>query len=553
MASQQDPNFGINFDWDLGEDGWNTGMDSNLKKLGATAFLHVISATTTAQPGLPTNGDRYIVPDSATGADWLNNDGKLAVCIESVWEFYTPSKGWTARVGDDLDMLTYDGTDWIATATIKDYKITGSTDKDDIAFNDLTMIAELSTITNTTVSFLASNSRYLFVLDGTTALRVIDRFSGTVVKTLSGPSFGAIGASETHLVLATASALRVYDLKTWEITVYSATGPGADIREVRSFSGGNTYTVNGSDLLSVFGSDFLISDTQTLAGISEQVASFYVEDDKIYSVDASLASAGNLIVREHDVSDGSLTQSSATFTQTTNSGYTASIAPYGRDYLVVIYRRSGSNSYMEVLLKSDLTTVYSGNIAMTMSKATFVNGLMYAFVDTGTEADIEIYQIPALAHALPAHMDLNNLSSAVINCDSKKYSFCDFAKAVEDVNYLGDVLSEAAVDSVQASASAATVDFNNHGIIELYGNDNASITLTIEEMSKPGKRVLNFTHGSTTPTSTLTLVTNGTHAVYGDISPLTGGSAGGKCWVEIVYNGTDYTFYAISTPQIISS
>jgi hypothetical protein len=40
MAST-DPNLGLTYGWTLGESGWNTSMDANLKRLGAVLGLSV--------------------------------------------------------------------------------------------------------------------------------------------------------------------------------------------------------------------------------------------------------------------------------------------------------------------------------------------------------------------------------------------------------------------------------------------------------------------------------------------------------------------------------
>ena len=40
MAST-DPNLGLTYGWTLGESGWNTSMDANLKRLGAVVGLSV--------------------------------------------------------------------------------------------------------------------------------------------------------------------------------------------------------------------------------------------------------------------------------------------------------------------------------------------------------------------------------------------------------------------------------------------------------------------------------------------------------------------------------
>ncbi len=54
-----DPNLGLTYGWALGESGWNTAMDANLKRLGAVVGLSVKSRSLTAPPATPTDGDRY--------------------------------------------------------------------------------------------------------------------------------------------------------------------------------------------------------------------------------------------------------------------------------------------------------------------------------------------------------------------------------------------------------------------------------------------------------------------------------------------------------------
>ena len=111
MAASQDPNLDLYYGWDFRESGWKTGMDANLKKLGAVVHLSVLSHTTTAPPGAPTNGDRYIIPAGATG-DWTGLTGQIAVRVAGAWEYYTPEEGWQAWT-EALDcMLVYTSAAW---------------------------------------------------------------------------------------------------------------------------------------------------------------------------------------------------------------------------------------------------------------------------------------------------------------------------------------------------------------------------------------------------------------------------------------------------------
>ena len=51
--SSTDPNLGLNYGWTLGESGWDTGMDANLKRLGAVVGLSVKDRDLTTPPASP--------------------------------------------------------------------------------------------------------------------------------------------------------------------------------------------------------------------------------------------------------------------------------------------------------------------------------------------------------------------------------------------------------------------------------------------------------------------------------------------------------------------
>lgn len=126
MAITNGPHLGLIEDSPAGEIAPNDWRRM-LRALDALLFFSVLSATTTAQPGSPTNGDRYIIPAGATGTDWA---GKAAGTIgiyttrytittggsettTAVWEFFTPKRNWIAFVEDASDsFLRYTGTTW---------------------------------------------------------------------------------------------------------------------------------------------------------------------------------------------------------------------------------------------------------------------------------------------------------------------------------------------------------------------------------------------------------------------------------------------------------
>lgn len=81
----------------------------------------VKSATTTAPPASPVNGDRYLIPGSATGA-WAGHTNQIArwstMLATPAWEYYAPRKGWEVAVEDQVDangmpaVLMYSASAW---------------------------------------------------------------------------------------------------------------------------------------------------------------------------------------------------------------------------------------------------------------------------------------------------------------------------------------------------------------------------------------------------------------------------------------------------------
>lgn len=94
------------------ENGWNVGMDANLKKLDAIAMLSVKNSLNTP-PGSPVNGDRYIVGVLPTGA-FVGHITKVAVweSVLSAWTFYVPKTGWLCYQETTAEYWKYVGGSW---------------------------------------------------------------------------------------------------------------------------------------------------------------------------------------------------------------------------------------------------------------------------------------------------------------------------------------------------------------------------------------------------------------------------------------------------------
>lgn len=112
-----DPVFGINLDFDLGQDGWKVPMDYNLAILACMVKRQVVSGAITSPPTNPLAFEVYIVPAGASGA-WAAQVGKLACRFLGAWYYITP---WVGAEFYNLATSAYvawNGSAWVQTRTI---------------------------------------------------------------------------------------------------------------------------------------------------------------------------------------------------------------------------------------------------------------------------------------------------------------------------------------------------------------------------------------------------------------------------------------------------
>lgn len=110
MPASTEPRSGLKFGWALGESGWNTEMDNNLKSVGRFNYhLSVKDRDLAAPPAAPTSGDTYIVGPAATGA-WAGKDGQVAVWDGAAWVFGVPRLGWIVYIEDEAAISAYTTT-----------------------------------------------------------------------------------------------------------------------------------------------------------------------------------------------------------------------------------------------------------------------------------------------------------------------------------------------------------------------------------------------------------------------------------------------------------
>lgn len=99
---------------ELSNSGANQGVIYNENERRQRASRgEIISRTTAAEPGSPSDGDRYLLPSSGlSGTNWPGNEDEIAVYIGGAWEFHTPVEGWRVWVADENLLIAYDGSAW---------------------------------------------------------------------------------------------------------------------------------------------------------------------------------------------------------------------------------------------------------------------------------------------------------------------------------------------------------------------------------------------------------------------------------------------------------
>jgi len=104
------PNLGITY-LEGNQDSEEVTVNSALNVVDALLNHAIISRTIVAEPGLPVDGDVYLIPAGATGANWLGQDGNIGIYYTG-WTFYAPKEGWEFRVEDEDVTILYDGSAW---------------------------------------------------------------------------------------------------------------------------------------------------------------------------------------------------------------------------------------------------------------------------------------------------------------------------------------------------------------------------------------------------------------------------------------------------------
>lgn len=155
-------------------------FNDSYDRLDALVQLSVLSATTTAPPASPAQGDRYIVPLTVlAGNAWSDQPRRVAYYSSTGWLFSTPRPGWEAFVEDADATLRYRGTDWESAGFIVD----PTTTKGDLLGRSVAGSVRIA---------VGSNNQIL-VADSTQS-------AGVVWKTLLATKGDLLGYDGTNLV-----------------------------------------------------------------------------------------------------------------------------------------------------------------------------------------------------------------------------------------------------------------------------------------------------------------------------------------------------------------
>ena len=252
MAALTDPISGLSYGWALGEDNWNTGMDSNLVQLGATINITVLGFV--ASPVVTTNGTRYIVTTGSGAFAGKNN--KLAARVAGAWVFYTLPEGCIVYDEGTNKHYKFEGGSYVLVVDLSSY-LTSATAASTYQTQE-GMSSYLTTANAATTYTSIANSRYQFVSDAGTTYTVLASAvtaNGNTIITLSNNSLTSITINA-----ATATGKTAGDSVTIHITgTYAAqllVASGVTLNGTLAFSDNakiKTLIYRGSDVWSVLG------------------------------------------------------------------------------------------------------------------------------------------------------------------------------------------------------------------------------------------------------------------------------------------------------------
>lgn len=89
-------------------------VNESLLRLDSLVQAQAQSRSLAVQPGDPEDGQGWLIPAVASGADWAAMAaGSLAIFRDGFWSELTPKPGWRVHLLDEARDVTFDGSNWI--------------------------------------------------------------------------------------------------------------------------------------------------------------------------------------------------------------------------------------------------------------------------------------------------------------------------------------------------------------------------------------------------------------------------------------------------------
>ena len=179
-------------------------FNSAISYLDALVNPTVFNRTTSAPPASPTEGDRYIIGSSPTGA-WTGLANRIAVYIGTNWVIFTPSEGWNVYDQGANEEITFTGSLWLT-------KVRGSSavnGSSHIFFTTEELIILSGASTSSSFSFpnqcliYGVSLRVITAITGASSFDCgdgsdVDRFGASLGITLGSENQGVIGPSGNY-------------------------------------------------------------------------------------------------------------------------------------------------------------------------------------------------------------------------------------------------------------------------------------------------------------------------------------------------------------------
>ena len=233
MTALTDPISGLSYGWALGEDNWNTGMDSNLVQLGATINITVLGFV--ASPVVTTNGTRYIV---TTGSgDFAGKNNKLAARVAGAWVFYTLPEGCIVYDEDTNKHYKFEGGSYVLVVDLSSYltSATAATTYTSIANSRYQFVSDAGTTYTVPASAVTANGNTIIELSN-------NSLTSITINTATATGKTAGDSVTIHITGTYAAQLLVADGVTLNGTL--AFSANAKIKTL-IYRGSNTWTVLG--------------------------------------------------------------------------------------------------------------------------------------------------------------------------------------------------------------------------------------------------------------------------------------------------------------------